>query len=58
MFNGRSNLEMEPTLLTVRAIKSPRSAAHFARWADRTIAKDNDHNYERSQQFTARAWAR
>lgn len=25
---------MEPTLLTVCAIMSPRSAAHFARWAD------------------------
>ena len=27
----RPNIEMEPTLLTVRAIMSQRSAAHFAR---------------------------
>jgi hypothetical protein len=30
-FKRPPNIEMEPTLLTVRAIMSPRSAAHFAR---------------------------
>jgi hypothetical protein len=30
-YNQRPNIEMEPTLLTVRALMSPRRAAHFAR---------------------------
>jgi hypothetical protein len=35
----RDNIEMEPTLLTVRAIVWPRSAAHFARYADNVDAR-------------------
>ena len=34
---------MEPTLRTVRAIMSPRSAAHFGRWTDGRKTKTSDH---------------
>jgi len=30
-FNWPANIEMEPTLQTIRAIMPPRRAAHFAR---------------------------
>ena len=35
----QANTQMEPTLLTVRAIMSRRSAAHLERWADRHSMK-------------------
>jgi hypothetical protein len=34
LVNRHPNIEMEPTLLPVRAIMSLKRAAHFGHWAD------------------------